>query len=328
LTELAKTILTNYDLKPLDINLVQGGVIKTVWKIRTPRGYVCLKRLRQPPAKCSFTVSAQKYMADKGAKVPAVLPAKDGRIAIIYNNQVFVLYQWLDGRGLNFDKNDDLRKAVQAIAAFHRDSAGYNPPPGCTVSSKLGRWPHHYQTMTERFRRWKEIAASRPNEAASRVFREQANYYINLGEKVILLLDQSDYNRWVQEIEIRKNLCHQDYGPGNALLTPQGVYVLDLDGVTYDLPARDLRKTIIKRMETLGDWKVDLLANILKWYEKINPLTPAQRQVLYIDLLFPHEFHDTAKNLYLKNKSIKSSELNRVIRLTQRKLHVLEPLLS
>jgi spore coat protein I len=40
----------------------------------------------------------------------------------------------------------------------------------------------------------------------------------------------------------RTVLCHQDYGKGNALLTDEGVMVIDLDNVSFDLPARDLRK--------------------------------------------------------------------------------------
>jgi spore coat protein I len=42
-------------------------------------------------------------------------------------------------------------------------------------------------------------------------------------------------------------LCHQDYGKGKRLTHSRGgVYVIDLDGVTFDLPSRDLRKIIGK----------------------------------------------------------------------------------
>lgn len=328
LIKLAETVLMNYNITPESIKVIQSGGIKTVWKIETSNSTLCLKRLRQTLDKCRFTIYAQNYMAKKGAKVPAIYAANDGELYSLVDNQIYVLYQWVEGKNLYFSRRTDLEKAVQGIAAFHRDSAGYLPPNNCTISSKLGRWPHYYESLLKRLKDWKQIAAASPEKPLSQVFSTHVDHYIMLGEKALELLATSHYKDWVTQIEMKKNLCHQDYGDGNALLAPDSVYVIDLDGVTYDLPARDLRKIINKRMNTRGKWDIDFLQSIINWYCQVNPLTEAQIQVLYIDLLFPHEFHDTAKNPYKKNKPISASKLMQAVKHEQGKEQLLLSLIN
>ncbi len=76
---------------------------------------------------------------------------------------------------------------------------------------------------------------------------------------------------------------------------------MDLDNLTYDIPLRDVRKLITKRMEELG-WNLEELERLINCYEAVLPLTPEQKQVLYIDLLFPHKYYGYAKNPFKKGE--------------------------
>lgn len=49
-------------------------------------------------------------------------------------------------------------------------------------------------------------------------------------------------------------LVHQDYGWSNGQMGPGGIWVIDLDGVAYDFPFRDLRKLITSTMDDMGMW--------------------------------------------------------------------------
>lgn len=320
---LAHRVISCYDVKPDAVKVIQSGGIKTVWKIGTAKKNFCLKRLKQAPEKALFTINAQNYMSCRGAKVPAVRRALNGNLFTVMNGELFVLYDWIEGRPINMDIKSHLAGAVRGIAEFHRDSAGYTPPPGCQVSSKLGRWPHHYESMLVRFKEWKEVARESRHQALSKVFLTYVDEFIGRGEKALELLKSSGYDETIQSLEKRKTLCHQDYGEGNALLTEKGIYVIDLDGVTYDLPCRDLRKIINKQMAGAGGWSQKNLSSIVKWYCEVNPLSQNLLRLLYIDLLFPHEFHDTAKNPYRKNKVISAEKLGQAVKLEQSKERVL-----
>ena len=325
---LADEVLSNYDVKAENTKIIQGGGIKTVWKIETSTGPVCLKRLRKTEEEAIFSINAQYYLAAHGAKVPAVYPTKAGDLYVNHNGEIFVLYQWIIGNPIRMDsRKADLTRAITGIAEFHRDSAGYLPE-GLKVSSKLGRWPHYYESMKKRLLNWKELAAARPNDPMCKIFSANVDFFVELAEKARILLAASAYNEWAAEIELKGNLCHQDYGDGNALWTDTGIYVLDLDGVTYDLPARDLRKIIMKRMVKRGSWDTELINDMTGWYTAVYPLTPEQLRVLYIDLLFPHEFHNTAKNPFLKKKITGPEKIATAVKLEKQKIDIILNLLD
>ncbi|MCL4440421.1 MAG: CotS family spore coat protein [Firmicutes bacterium] len=259
--------------------------------------------------------------------MPAIYPTNEGKLYQVVDNELFVLYQWIDGKNINMGNPAGLETAIKGIAAFHRDSAGYVPPENCRVSTKLGKWPQYYLSLINRMQEWKQTAQSSAQQQLSQVYLENVDHSIMLGEKALKMLEQSCYNDWVVEVEQQKNLCHQDYGDGNAIVTSEGIYVIDLDGVTYDLPVRDLRKIINKRMASIGRWDKELLQSIINWYCQINPLPKAQLHVLYIDLIFPHGFHDTAKNPYRKNKPINAAKLSKAAKHEQAKEEILTPIL-
>ncbi|MHB9096008.1 MAG: CotS family spore coat protein [Eubacteriales bacterium] len=325
---LADEVISFYNVIPETIKIVQGRGIKTVWKMETATGPVCLKRLRKTEEEAVFSINAQQYMAGKGAKVPAIYPTKSGSLYLNRNGEIFVLYQWIGGNAIHMDKREDLSRAVTGIAEFHRDSAGYIPPRGCKVSSELGRWPHNYEFKKQQLLDWKATAAEKPTDPTYKIFAANVNFFVELAEQTLTLLKKSAYSDWVKEIEAKGNLCHQDYGDGNALWTAEGICVLDLDGVTFDLPARDLRKIITKRMTKQGSWNTNIIHNITGWYSTSNPLTSEQLKVLYIDLLFPHEFHNIAKNPFMKQKLTKPDKITEVVKLEKQKINLILKLLD
>ena len=95
---------------------------------------------------------------------------------------------------------------------------------------------------------------------------------LHLADKAINELAMSKYAELNREDSPSIVLCHQDFGKGNALDAPDGIYVLDLDGVTFDLPARDLRKIIGKNAENRGQWQTGAIRDIIDCYCEVNPL--------------------------------------------------------
>ncbi|TYO95982.1 CotS family spore coat protein [Desulfallas thermosapovorans] len=328
-TELYSTagaVLSDYGLKPGEIKIMQSGGIKTVWKIKTGEGTFCLKRLRHSKEKALFSINAQKHMVNNGAKVPGIFPSLKGEDYVEFQGHLFVLYEWIEGRSIKLSR--DLKVALAALAQFHVDSAGYNPPAGCRVSSKLDGLGNYYQSVLKRFNEWEKQALEKPQHPVCRAFLAEIEQMTRLGLECYELLKTSHYAGWVEDIRQRGNLCHQDYGDGNAIITPKGVYVLDLDGVTFDLPSRDLRKIIIKIMSGRKGWNLDQLREMLAWYEKVNPLDEDKRRVLYIDLLFPHELHDNAKNYFIKGKSIKPGDITQTCTIAGQKIKILSALIK
>lgn len=54
LKTLAAQVLSEYNIIPKEVSIIQGGSIKTVWKFESNKGVFCLKRLKQTLDKALF----------------------------------------------------------------------------------------------------------------------------------------------------------------------------------------------------------------------------------------------------------------------------------
>ncbi len=177
-------------------------------------------------------------------------------------------------------------------------------------------------------KQWRTEAQEKTG-AFEQAYVNVADEMIALAEQATEMLEASCYLKWVEEIGQYGYMCHQDYGSGNALQTDKGVYVLDLDNVAYDIPLRDVRKLITKRMEEIeGEWKQAELERLVNSYESILPLTDEQRKLLYIDMLYPHQFYGCVKNPFKKGKTGELKKIEKNYRLEIEKLPLLRQLLN
>jgi spore coat protein I len=306
---LAKEVLSNYGIIPGQISVIQDKRLKTLWKFDYNGQRMCLKRLRHTLDKALFSVYAQLHILDNGGNVPEVYLNLDGNAITIYNEELFVLYGWVDGRDLNFGNPDDLYLAIKGLAEMHRASVGYLPPEGARVSSKLGKWPDQYQSMRNKLAEWRELSGQYRQRPEYACYLKYADQMVEMADRAISSIQDSDYDSITSGQAQQYPLCHQDYGKGNALLAERGVYVLDLDGVTHDLVIRDLRKIIGKQMEDGIGWNRDRINTILECYQETNKLSAEEKQILSIDLLFPHWFFAEMKNLFKKNKMVEAKKI-------------------
>lgn len=325
---LALDVLKEYGIVPDELTMIQGGTIKTVWKLNSKGRQLCLKRLKQTYDKSLFSVNAQIYVKNSGGKVPGVILNNNKEPITKYNEQLFVLYEWIDGKDLNFDIPADLHIAVQGLAAFHAVSKGYVPPENARISSKLGKWPHQYESMKSRMLLWKETAALDISQPHYKAYAQCTDSVIEIANMALKSISESDYGALTQFGSDSVVLCHQDYGKGNVIAAEDGTYILDLDGVTYDLAARDLRKILGKIAENKNQWQAERINEILSWYNDINPLSKDELEILYVDLIYPHWYFGLVKNLFQKNKLLKASEIERISKLEEAKVPVLTGLLK
>lgn len=328
LQDFARSVLAQYDVDPVKIQVIQQGGIKTVWKVFTKKGTFCLKRLKQTEEKALFSVEAQRYIKSNGGNVPGVILNKTHEAITDMNNELFVLYEWIEGKHLNFDKKEDLMAAMEGLAHFHKFSKGYQPPESARVSTKIAKWPDQYRSMQSRLNEWKSISSQKAGTAVYDAYLEWVDPIMALGEKAIQYLEGSSYSALSIPGSSAVVLCHQDYGKGNGLLTPGGVWILDMDGVTFELAARDLRKIILKTMENQGKWQEESMMEIVSWYEKANKLSVEEKKMVYIDTLFPHSFFGTVKNQFIKNKPVKASSIERIGKIEMSKENSLKSLIN
>lgn len=327
LINIATNVLAKYNIQPLNITIIQSGGIKTVWKVSTDKGLLCLKRLKQTLDKALFSTNAQVFIKNSNGYVPSIIRDTDQNLIVSYNGELFVLYEWINGRDLNFGDPNDLREALLGLAKFHNSSKGYKAPTEAKISSKLGNTPSLYESMMNKFITWKEESKGY-EDSCHQSYVKYVDGIIDICKLAIHYINNSSYKDMVKEGSQCVVLCHQDYGKGNAVLTDQGVCVIDLDGVTFDHPSRDLRKIIGKLSENKGIWQEKVISDILQTYQEVNPLDSSEKELLYIDLLYPHWFYGLVKNIFKNNKIISSSKIEKIAKLELSKVELLKSLLG
>ncbi len=323
LIQLAKDVLSNYHIYEEDLKIIQNSGLKTIWKFVHKNQTMCLKRLRHTKDKALFSVNAQIHISNKGGHVSKIYLNSNKEPITEHNNQLFVLYEWIEARNLSFSKPSDFALAMEGLAKFHIYSKGYISPVDAKISSKLGEWKRQYESMNNRMLKWKEESRENLENNSHQSYFENIDAIIEIGKKAIDALEASSYSTLTSIDFKESSLCHQDYGPGNVIFTEKEVYVIDLDGVTYDLPIRDLRKIIGKQMQKRGKWNEDTIRTIIKWYEKHNTLSREEKEILKIDLLYPHWFFGEVKNLFKKNKALSGNKIESIATLEKSKLDIL-----
>lgn len=311
-----------------NIRVIQSGGVKTVWKLETSAGTVCLKRIRKSIGIVKFTTAAQDYLFKKGAIVAKIIPTKDKRLFFVHEGYALVLYAWVQGSDLEMDRvPEHLYTGLKGLAQFHKDTMGFIPPEDCDIYDRMGVWGKHFSGMRDEFILWKE-QAMQGKSPFHLSYVKNGDAMIEMADRAVKLLEASCYGQWVADIGKYGYMCHQDYGKGNALQTSRGVCVLDLDNLTYDIPLRDIRKLLLKRMEQLGRWDANELKKCMSYYEAILPFTPEQMQVLYIDLLFPHKLYGYVKTPFKKGVPGDEKKLQNIVTFEMEKLPVLKKLIK
>ncbi|AGT31162.1 spore coat protein [Geobacillus genomosp. 3] len=310
LIHMARLLLKQWDVEARAIDVVQSGQMALVWKVHTDDGPKCLKRIHRPEKKALFSIYAQDVLAKKGLYVPRIIKTRDHRLFKKYGPFLFVLYDWIEGTPFDLTVRDDLTAMINALAHFHVQSTGYEPPPGVPVFSKLGKWPKHYMKRCRQLEAWKQLAALDRDDPFSRLYLEEIDRFIERGEEVLQQLLESHYEAWVEQLKKRPSLCHQDYGTGNSLRGEDGnVWIIDLDTAAFDLPIRDVRKMmapLLFETDRQGKAKADM---VLEAYEAVRPLATKEKKVLFIDLLFPYDLHELAVEKYIRNVPLAEAEL-------------------
>lgn len=326
LNQLANDVLLNYGMKVEEFKIIQNSGLKTIWKFDYNGKTMCLKRLRHSKERALFSVNAQVYIQNKAGHVPSIYLNNDKDPLTEYNDQLFVVYEWIDSKDLNFGKPEDFKIAMQALAKFHIESIGYTPPKEAKVSSKIGEWKNQYESMKKRMLKWKDEASNNLENKSHKAYFDNIDSVIEVADLSIEMLEKSSYFDICDNELHEFTLCHQDYGVGNVIYSNDGPYVIDLDGVTYDLVIRDLRKIIGKKMQKGGAWKENIIKATLSYYEKYNKLSPQMLELLKVDLLYPHWFFGEVKNLYKKNKSISANKIESIAKLEISKVKLLKEL--
>jgi CotS family spore coat protein len=321
LEQLAYEVISKYDMTVSDMTLItskpdKGGAI---WKIETNHGPRSIKVLHRQPTRSLFSIGAQDYVVQQGARVPSLILTKDKNQFVEAGGKLWIVTDWITP--LEQLTKIDLEGAAPlcyGLGEFHRHTKGYIPPKGAAKSSRIFRWDQYYEKLIQKIGWFRDIALAYPETVASPHLLSVVDKFELQALDMFKRFKDSAYRKMIAKGEAYWGLAHQDYGWSNGQLGPGGIWVIDLDGVSYDLPIRDLRKIITSTMDDMGTWDLEWIRGVIDAYHQANPIDQETFELLWIDMAFPNEFYKHVKEVVFEPVTFMNTELDSILdRITQ-----------
>jgi CotS family spore coat protein len=330
--QLAEEVLKSYDLSVRSIQIVttkpdKGGAI---WKLETNSGPKSLKLLHRRPTRSLFSLGAQEYLVDvQKARVPPIVKTKDGSNYVEAGGKLWFVAEWIEPLAPVTKDLEGAKQLCYALGEFHRLSKGYIPPEQAEIASRLRKWPKSYEKVITKMDWFRSIAKAYEETAASSHLLNVVDIFEEQARRSLERINQSSYFELIKQGNAYWGLVHQDYGWSNGQMGENGMWIIDLDGVAFDLPIRDLRKLISGTMADLYRWDVEWVREMIKAYHEANPISAPLYEILMIDLSLPTEFYKNIKEVVYEpelflNEPTTTQLIQTIVETDQSKWPVLE----
>lgn len=313
--ELAREVMKHYDMQVSEMTLItskpdKGGAI---WRIMTDKGPRSLKVLHREPRRSLFSIYAQQWLVEQGARVPALIKTKQGQLYVEAGQKLWIVTDWIPLVPASKVDIEGAEVLVFGLGEFHRSTRGYVPPKFARQASRIHHWPKYYAKMIEKIGWIRDLAKAYPDAAGSAQLLSVVDQFERQAKEALVKFENSSYRRMVAKGEPYWGLVHQDYGFSNGQLGEGGVWVIDLDGVAYDFPIRDLRKMITSMMDDMGGWDPAIMRRLIQAYHKANPIDRETYELLLIDMTFPNEFYKHIKELIFDPLLFMNTEMGPIL---------------
>ncbi|MEK5101769.1 CotS family spore coat protein [Cytobacillus sp. FSL M8-0252] len=331
--EMAQQVIKQYNFNVSSMEVIttkadKGGLI---WKINTNIGPKSLKILHRKPSRSLFSIGAQEYLVnEKKARIPPIVKTKSGSNIVEMGGKIWFVADWIEPLYQVSADIEGAKLLSNAIGEFHQLSKGYVPPKGAENASRLLRWPNAYKKVVRKISWFKNVANLYSEIPTSKTILSTVDMFEEQAKKALTMLEQSSYQQLVAKGNKEWRLVHQDYGWSNGQMGPGGMWIIDLDGVAYDLPIRDLRKLISGSMDDLGRWDIDWIVGMLEAYNEANPITDELFEILLIDFSLPNLYYKNVKDMLFEPTIALNSDLDaivqRIVEIDKTKWPILEQL--
>lgn len=314
--QIGQEVLEHYDFSVQNMQVVttksdKGGAI---WKLETSAGPKSFKLLHREPARSLFSLGAQEYFVEvQKARVPAIIKSKEGKNYVEAGGKLWFVAEWIESLQPVTKDLEGAKQLCFALGEFHRLSKGYAPPPQADIASRLYKWPKNYEKTLVKMDWFRNIARAYEEMAASAALLSVVDEFENQAKVSLERLNQSGYFKLIEKGNAAWGLVHQDYGWSNGQMGEGGMWIIDLDGVAYDLPIRDLRKLISGTMSDLFHWDTAWVREMIRAYHEANPISEEIYDLLLIDLSLPNEFYKNIKEVVYEPEVFLNEETKQLI---------------
>jgi len=276
---------------------------RDIYILTTLKGKKVLKKSPFSPERIMFIHGAKEHLYQNNFKsLDSFLCTVDGYPYINFQDEIYTLSDYPEGRQCDFDDREDVIKAANLLARLHKASKGYVPPENSKVQDDLGKLPAYFNKRFAELRRLKKIAGKR-RSSFDRLFLQHADYFCNRAEKVIEQLGGGEYESAVDAARHEKVFCHHDFTHNNLICSDNRISVINFDYCRYELKVYDVANFIRRKMRKCK-WDIEEAGVILKEYLSVEKISREEFFVMKLMLQFPQKFWRVANKYYNSKRNL------------------------
>lgn len=298
--ELVLNVLTNYDF-----NIIQFTKVRSVYKVETTSGIICLKRMKRGSYKAKNGSILVRELLDNGFDNTAkYFTTKKGYNYVKKKKNIFYVTEWIDGKECDLDVIEEACNCTELLAKFHLACSGVNSK-NLAIRNNLKNWPKIFKSNLYDLEKFMKIIKNkRVKSEFDMAYYDYIESYYHRGTVALNFLNTSEYYKLSKAASEKKTICHDSFYYQNIIKKENQYYIVDLDSILIDLHVNDLGKLIRRLMYNREyQWDFFKAKKIIDSYCSINPLTNSEIEVMLALIVFPHKFWKLGKKRYLKNKN-------------------------
>jgi CotS family spore coat protein len=248
------------------------------------------------------------------------IKTNEGREFLKYDGNFYYLSNWKDGRKGSYTNFNDIKNAALLLADFHLKSQGYYDKH-ISTGYKVYNWSSILEKYKKVFSSITEVINHKKIKSMFDIlYIESIEFFQSQLELSIHLLNQSSYNRILQNAQLKCTLCICDFNMKNILVeNNEEYYFTSFNKVKYNINVFDLSKFVRKIMyKKEYSWDFKYASDIIDNYCIINPLSKDEISILLSLIIFPKLFYKIGKKKYIKKKRYEEDKyLSRLYKITR-----------
>ena len=307
---LIKYVLPHYGLEKSEITRIKfkdTDKQRAVYKIEDPNNSnsYCLKKVYLDKNDLLFVYSAIEWFHRNKINVPKILPTLNRDRFVCYENMLFILTNWIDGRKCDYDNPNDLIISSSNLAKMHLTSKNFKPIQGsnikCSYSDIYTSFKKHFEQLLI-----SSNMAFKYKDKFSKIFLD------NFNDNLILSQTSLETASTINSENLFKSLCHMDYVNKNIIIDDiNNLWVIDFDKCCLNYSVHDLSyflRRLMKREHTL--WTIENAINCIETYDKIRPLNIDEYKYILAYLSFPQKYWKISRDYYNNIKKCNKDSFN------------------
>lgn len=293
-------ILERYNFDVLNIKKV-----RSVYKLKTSDGNVCLKKIRHGKNKpYNGSLLVEQLLNNGFSNTAKYYKTQNEHSYVKFKNLLFYATEWIDGEECNLNNIDEAVECVKLLAKYHLATSRIDTSK-LKIRNNLKNWNKVFAKNMHDFEKFQRIIENKKLKTKfDMLYKKYIDSMYHKGMVSVHFLNTSEYYILSKQSSQKKTICHDSFYYQNIIKKGEDYYIIDLDSIIIDLHVNDLGKLIRRLMfKKSYEWDFKKALKLIDAYNSINRLTKGELEVMLSLIVFPHKFWKLGQKRYIKHKA-------------------------